>query len=159
MKPVLMIHKIDERMFDLPLEEYVLTFDDGTADHYEYWPRIQAIDTEKIYFVTASFVGREGYLTVPQLVEMMQHPQTTIGGHSYRHARLDMHLKFLLDYIDWDTAQMVEWFEQHLNFRPDTFCFPYNDDPHGMYSTRLMSAGFVKFYGRERVPVERLLDA
>ena len=33
-KPALMIHRVTEKLFDLPLEDYTLTFDDGLLDHY-----------------------------------------------------------------------------------------------------------------------------
>ena len=45
MKPVLMIHEMREEFFDLPLHEYILTFDDGLDDGPEYSP-----DGKYIYF-------------------------------------------------------------------------------------------------------------
>ena len=35
MKPVLMLHEFKEEFLDLPLENYILTFDDGLYTQYK----------------------------------------------------------------------------------------------------------------------------
>jgi len=55
------------------------------------------------------------------------------------------------DYIKYDTAQSLKWFDVHLNLRPEIYGLPFNE-----YSDRLLailkSFGFKKFYGAR--PVE-----
>jgi peptidoglycan/xylan/chitin deacetylase (PgdA/CDA1 family) len=158
-KRSLMIHNITEDMFALPLEDYVLTFDDGTEDHYTYYQKFKSVNTLKKYFIIAERIGTDGYLTLEQVKEMMQDPQVSIGGHSYSHTPLG---KFkLIDvhyHIISDTEKMIEWFKTNLGFTPEDFCFPYNYDPHGLYKEILKRYGIVSCYGDERIPVETLLQ-
>jgi hypothetical protein len=158
-KPVLMIHHIDETMFDLPLENYTLTFDDGTTDHYEYLHRFRDIPTEKIYFITTGFVGKKGYISKEQLEEMGNEPLTTIGGHGHYHTdmRGNKDLKDVLTTINKEARTMIEWFATNNIRLPVDFCFPFNYNPHGLYSAVLKNKGFINFYGGERIPVETLL--
>jgi peptidoglycan/xylan/chitin deacetylase (PgdA/CDA1 family) len=160
MKPALMIHIISESMFSLPLQDYILTFDDGTADHYENWPKLQAIPTEKIFFIITEKIGTEGYLTLEQVKELMADPLVVIGGHSHEHAKFGYFDKLTekVNHISKDTQQMLSWFKENLGCRPTTFCFPYNDNLDGIYRGMLKNMGFTRFFGKERIPVEHLLD-
>jgi peptidoglycan/xylan/chitin deacetylase (PgdA/CDA1 family) len=158
-KPVLMIHGINDSIFDLPLNDYVLTFDDGTHDHYDSFLKFQQINTRKIYFIIADRIGTKGYLTVDEIKEMMADPQVTIGAHSYNHTNLNS-LPKLFDqvfHIQKDTELMIDWFATNLNFCPNVFCFPYNNDLRGMYTVLIKKYGFTELYGHERIPVETLL--
>ena len=40
-KPVLMIHSIRPEYFELPLENYILTFDDGLYSQYHYYNKFK----------------------------------------------------------------------------------------------------------------------
>jgi hypothetical protein len=181
MKPVLMIHEIDERVFSLPLEKYILTFDDGLYSQFYYFDRFKSIPTEKIYFISSgiicdgvqstdfptcreahqkAFVGNtEDYMTVAQIKELMADPLVTIGGHSHTHNRLGSYTKLVerIKHIKDDTELMLEWFKANLGVTPTKFCFPYNDDYQGIYQSLLKIYGFTGFYGRERTPIEMLL--
>jgi peptidoglycan/xylan/chitin deacetylase (PgdA/CDA1 family) len=158
-KPVLMIHGIDDSIFDLPLNDYVLTFDDGTHDHYDSFLKFQQINTRKIYFIIANRIGTTGYLTVDEIKDMMKDPQVTIGAHSYNHTNLNS-LPKLFDqifHIQKDTELMIDWFRTTLDFIPTAFCFPYNNNLNGMYDGLVKKYGVTELYGRERIPVETLL--
>jgi len=48
-KKVLMIHEVTENLFNLPLENYILTFDDGLYSQYYHFKHFESIDTEKIF--------------------------------------------------------------------------------------------------------------
>jgi peptidoglycan/xylan/chitin deacetylase (PgdA/CDA1 family) len=160
MKPVLMIHNISETMYSLPLEDYVLTFDDGTADHYEHWKQLQAIPTEKIFFIITEKIGTDGYLTLEQVKELMSDPLVKIGGHSHEHTPFTYFDKLTekVAHISNDTRIMIEWFKDYLGVVPTVFCFPYNDNLDGIYRGMLKQYGFKEFYGKERIPVEHLLN-
>ena len=155
-----MIHNIDSSIFNLPLEDYTLTFDDGTHDHYEYFEQFKSVNTQKYYFIIAERIGTEGYLSLDETKEMMQDPQIVIGGHSYSHTRLNQYSKLTekIAYIRHDTNLMVDWFKTNLQFMPTAFCFPYNEDIDGLYQSVLRRMySFSDFYGHERIPVETLL--
>ena len=41
MKPVLMIHEFKKEFLDLPLKDYILTFDDGLYTVYKFFNKIK----------------------------------------------------------------------------------------------------------------------
>jgi len=68
---------------------YLLTFDDGTLDHYEVvLPILARYGCHGVFFVPSSRLDRPGYLSSKQVVEMSRAGQT-IGLHSHEHRRLD----------------------------------------------------------------------
>jgi peptidoglycan/xylan/chitin deacetylase (PgdA/CDA1 family) len=69
---------------------YLLSFDDGTADHYGVvLPLLVRYGCRAVFFVPSSKLDRPGYLTPKRVTEMAQAGQT-IGLHSHEHRRLDM---------------------------------------------------------------------
>lgn len=175
MKPVLMIHEVDEKLFDFPLEDYTLTFDDGLYSQYYYWPQIKNINTEKYFFISSNIYCRdqkqsldfpecqiahkkarqgnfEDYMTVEQLKELNEDPQVTIGGHGHEHIDLSAitGLSNKIDVIIKDTDAMIAWFVATLGFYPHAFCFPYNNNVDAVYTALLKKKGFTEFFGGER---------
>jgi hypothetical protein len=49
------------------------------------------------------------------------------------------------DYIRQDTERCLNWFERHLGFTPDRYCFPFNEYSSPLV-TILQSFGFRYFY-------------
>jgi hypothetical protein len=153
MKPVLMIHRIEESLFGKDLENYVLTFDDGTVDHYDYFHQFDRFDTVRIYFIIPTLINTDGYLTLDQVRYLMTQPNTYIGAHSYYHKRLTDEPSLLrkIKHITIDTQMMLSWFDEHLGAIPTKFCYPYNDDLDGIYTAMIKNCGFTELYGKERV--------
>lgn len=183
MKPILMIHEFREEMLSLPLEDYVLTFDDGLYSQYHYFDRIRHLDTEKIFFISTDIVcgadtvqsmdfptcqeaharafagDKSDYMTLEQICELSRQPKVRIGGHGHYHKNVAM-LPKLFDkvrHIDEDTKLMMDWFQENLKYKPIDFCFPYNEDMNGNYQLFLSKFKFLNFYGRDRVAIEHLL--
>ena len=52
----LMIHDIRREYFDLNLDHYRLTFDDGLFSQYYYWPLLKRHPEPLIYFISTSFI-------------------------------------------------------------------------------------------------------
>lgn len=68
---------------------FVLTFDDGTLDHFEVVaPVLEKADCRAVFFVPTSKIDRKGYLTHAQ-VRALSEQGHTIGVHSHDHRRLD----------------------------------------------------------------------
>jgi len=66
-------------------ERVAITFDDGTAGHYEHaLPELTARGMTATFFVTTSWVGRPGYVTWDQLREMRA-AGMEIGSHTRTH--------------------------------------------------------------------------
>jgi len=181
MKPILMLHELTEAYFDAPLENYILTFDDGLYSQYHFWDRLKAINTKKIFFISSGIIctgaqapdtvactvahqkARQGnfenFLTIDQIKTIQADPNTIIGGHSHSHREFSEFstLAEKVEHIKHDTDLMINWFSATLNQFPSYFCFPYNNDLNGIYTALLKNRGITKFYGSERIPVETLL--
>lgn len=165
-----MIHEVAERMFDLPLHEYVLTFDDGLYTQYVHLDKIRNINTDKIFFINTGIVATEQteqsdefiecrvahdklfkngdlshYMNWSQIHEIAKDPQCEIGAHSH------MHIKHTGFTTVKDTKLMMEHFRSN-GMVPTSFCFPYNDD-NEVYRCLLKQYGFTKFYGKDRVDI------
>jgi peptidoglycan/xylan/chitin deacetylase (PgdA/CDA1 family) len=68
---------------------FLLSFDDGTLDHYEViLPLVARHNCTAIFFVPTSKLGRAGYLNEGQLREIDRLGQK-IGLHGHEHQRMD----------------------------------------------------------------------
>ena len=63
----------------------ILSFDDGTRDHYtSVFPRLKKHGMKGVFFVVTKYINSEVNLTDHQILEMFQN-QMEIGSHSYSH--------------------------------------------------------------------------
>jgi peptidoglycan/xylan/chitin deacetylase (PgdA/CDA1 family) len=63
-----------------------ITFDDGYRDNLTVaLPLLEKFQFPMTLFVTAGFLGRDGYLSEQELREMSEHPLVTIGAHGLWH--------------------------------------------------------------------------
>ena len=115
MKPYLMIHDIRKEYFDLNLDQYRLTFDDGLYSQYYYFPLLKKHPAELTFFITTSFIkpGRargqyageyrpylktkkyayrtfienrfDHFMTLAEIQELAAQPNVRIGVHSHLH--------------------------------------------------------------------------
>lgn len=170
MKPVLMIHELTDWMFDLPLHNFILTFDDGLYTQYIHLDKINKIDTDKIFFISTGIVATEQtkqsdefikcqaahdklfrrgdrthYMNWSQIKEISREPRCEIGAHGH------MHLKHTRLKTIHDTKLMMKHFEKN-NLAPTKFCFPYNNE-NIIYRCLLKQYGFTKFYGKDRINI------
>lgn len=164
MKPVLMIHEFKREYLTLPLKDYTLTFDDGRVSPFHFWSELKDIPTQKIFFIITSACrdGFEGkppvhYLSEEMIRFLMKQKDVTIGGHSHYHKHIKdiQGLRDKVTHIKQDTSKMLDWFSVHLQFRPDHFCFPYNEEDD-IYRTYLKIEGFTHIYGKGRVDIDKL---
>lgn len=164
-KPSLMIHDFRPEFLDLPLEDYVLTFDDGLRSPLLYWDELKNRGCDCIFFITPdiiinSFEGKPSscFMTVSDIRRLM-YDGAIIGGHSYGHKRIpkEMSLWDKLNLIVTDTNMMMDWFKSNLNITPIHFCFPYNEYDT-VYKTILEhNYGFRFFYYHNRIDIETLI--
>jgi hypothetical protein len=182
-KPTLMIHEFKPEFLDLPLEDYILTFDDGLASQYAFKDELRLIKTPKIFFISTNIVLKdvttqnssficcstahkkafngnyENYMSWDQIRSLRDLNNFFIGGHSHSHTRLNKFetLAKKVKYIKQDTREMNRVFEQELGLIPDKFCFPYNEDLDGIYGGLIRPVGILETFGSERTAIEDLL--
>ena len=56
MMPYLMIHDLHKKYFNLNLDQYLLSFDDGLFSQYYYFPLLKNHHQELTFFITTSFI-------------------------------------------------------------------------------------------------------
>ncbi|WP_408098574.1 polysaccharide deacetylase family protein [Peredibacter sp. HCB2-198] len=180
MKPVLMIHEVREWMLDLPLEDYILTFDDGLYSQYFYFDHFKKLKTEKYFFISTNIVCPEHvaqsndfptcedahksffenqstshYMKWSQIKEIYQTPNCFIGGHSHNHHRHDeKSIEKLYQNLNSDTEAMLSEFAKQ-GMKVESFCYPYNKQ-YVLYETLLKKKEFKIFFGDERIAIESL---
>ena len=176
MKPTLMIHEFKEQYLDLPLENYVLTFDDGLYSQYAYIDELRKLNTQKIFFISSNIVCPEdqtqdvsmiccrdahekaflgdyrNYMKWSQIAYIDGLHQCQIGCHGHKHV-YDIVSNTIA--MIKDSRRMIQTFQCHLGYVPDSFCFPYNIES-GVYKTILQKYGFKHFYGGERIDIDEL---
>lgn len=179
MKKVLMIHEFHEEFLLLPLDQYILTFDDGLYSQYKYISELSKIDTHKIFFISTGIIcdtiqseheikceqahvkffetgDRSHYMTWEQIKHIQKINNCEIGGHSHNHNSRWRHNKHTIKEIIEDTRQMISAFNNH-DMQPISFCFPYNNES-GVYEQILRTRGFTNFYGKNRIDINDIID-
>jgi peptidoglycan/xylan/chitin deacetylase (PgdA/CDA1 family) len=74
----------------------VLTFDDGTSDHFQVVrPLLRELDIQALFYISTAKLNRHDYLTSEQVRQLWESGHT-IGSHSHSHKRLDM--------VPWEQA-------------------------------------------------------
>lgn len=112
---VLMFHDLRREHFELPLDRFRLTFDDGLYSHYYYAPCFEGHPQALTFFITTAFIrpgaarpvfsGRyleyreaafyaeralldgdfSAYMTVEEVQRLSARPNVRIGAHSHFH--------------------------------------------------------------------------
>lgn len=179
-KKTLMIHEIRDWMFDLQLEDYILTFDDGLFSQYYYLEEFKKINTPKIFFVSSNIICPEdieqnldfphcdeahedffsngnasNYMKWSQVKKISKTPLCTIGGHSHNHnIYKNLKIQELYKNILEDTEKMVHEFKKN-EIELFDFCFPYNNQ-YTLYAEILKKFNIHNHYGKERIAIESL---
>jgi peptidoglycan/xylan/chitin deacetylase (PgdA/CDA1 family) len=113
---------VEEMLRAHPSQNLVaITFDDGYRDNLTVaLPLLEKFRLPMTLFVTAGFLGRDGYLSETELREISQHPLVTIGAHGlwHRHfnrltqdeARFElMESRRLLGGVTGKTVDLLAW--------------------------------------------------
>ena len=180
-KPILMIHEFKIEYLNLPLEDYILTFDDGLNTPYFFITHLLKLDTLKIFNISTNVICRtkisyesincfdarkkanegnfENYMNWAMIELLSISKSCLIAGHSHLHKdiRKIKNLNDKIKYIKEDTTLMFKEFEKHLNYRPTTFCFPFNNED--IFYKDILKNQFevTRFFGSERIDIEDII--
>lgn len=142
-KPLLMIHRFKEEYLKLPLDEYVLVFDDGLYNHYLWFrkirakfPRVKMIfavstniiangwdiqddmespEAHELYFKHQSKIG---FMNMNQIKEISNSRNCFIAVHGHNHMNLDTTRKTLglLNYFQEVQKEYIGMFDVAMNW-------------------------------------------
>jgi len=105
----------------LPARTIVFTFDDGYADAYQNaYPILKKYNFTGTFYVVTSFVGRPGYMTWEQIVEMAQ-AGMDIQSHSMTHIPLKGKS---VDVLRREMGEAKRTLEKMIGQPVNFFCYP-----------------------------------
>ena len=116
-----------ENEFHLPKKEkkILLTIDDAFESFYkEAWPILKRNKIPFVLFVSTEPVGKNGYMTWDQIIEIEKSELGVIGHHSHTH-------KYLIDkeYTQFvsDIEKANEIFQKKIGYIPTLFSYPFGE--------------------------------
>ena len=103
----------------------LLTVDDAFKSFYlNAWPILKDKKIPFILFVNTRDIGKYGYMSWEQVVELSSSNLATIGNHSHTH-------EYLVDLKDSeiisDLKTAIEIFQKKLGYSPKVFSYPFGE--------------------------------
>ena len=119
--------KLFEKEFNKKKDQkkILITIDDGFKSFYEEaWPYLKANNIPFILFISTEPVGRSGYMTWDQILEIENSKLGIIGHHSHTH-------EYLIDMTNADFINDIETaskiFKEKLGYIPSIFSYPFGE--------------------------------
>ncbi len=119
--------KLFEKEFDRikDKKKILITIDDGFQSFYkEAWPYLKKNQIPFILFVSTEPVGKNGYMTWDQILEIENSELGIIGHHSHTH-------EYLIDMTNEDFIKDIEIastiFKKKLGYVPSIFSYPFGE--------------------------------
>ena len=125
-------------------KKILITIDDGFLSFYEEaWPYLKSNNIPFILFVSTEPVGRNGYMTWDQILEIQNSKLGTIGHHSHTHEYLiDMTNENFIN--DIETASNI--FKEKLGYVPTIFSYPFGE--YSKFMKDYISSKFTVAFGQ-----------
>ena len=138
--------KLFEKEFDKKKNEkkILITIDDGFQSFYqEAWPYLRKNNIPFILFVSTEPVGKNGYMTWDQIIEIENSKLGMIGHHSHTHEYLiDMTNENFIN--DIETASKI--FKKKLGYVPSIFSYPFGE--YSKFMKDYISSKFTLAFGQ-----------
>lgn len=113
----------DLRAGNIPAKPVIITFDDGYEDAYQNaYPVLEKYDFKGVFYIITSFVGKDLYLTWPQIIEMSE-AGMIFGSHSVSHPDLTSN-KLTSTQIVGELKNSKKSLESRLSKMVNDFCYP-----------------------------------
>ena len=104
---------------------YVITVDDGLDDTYTYiYQKMKQLKLPFTIFVSADLVGKPGYITKEQLIEMANDSLVTIGSHGCSHVSLK---ECKEEFLEYEIIESKQKLEKIIQRKVEYFAYPFGD--------------------------------
>ncbi len=125
-------------------KKILISIDDGFKSFYEEaWPYLKENNIPFILFVSTEPVGKNGYMTWDQILEIEKSELGTIGHHSHTHEYLiNMTNENFIN--DIETASSI--FKERLGYVPTIFSYPFGE--YSKYMKDFISNKFTIAFGQ-----------
>ena len=140
----------DPKLFVKEFEEpkitkkILITIDDGFKSFYnEAWPYLKENKIPFILFISTEPVGKNGYMTWSEILEIENSEIGFIGHHSHTHEYLiDVSEKDFIN--DIETASKI--FKEKLGYIPPIFSYPFGE--YSLFMKNYISENFKIAFGQ-----------
>ena len=106
-------------------KKILITVDDAFSSFYnEAWPILKNEKIPFILFVSTEPVGKKGYMSWDQIIEVSQHEFAFIGNHSHTHEYL---VNFSFEKFKDDINTSIKIFKERLGYNPIFFSYPFGE--------------------------------
>ena len=106
----------------LPYKTIAITFDDGYENNYiEAYPVLKELGIAATIFISPGLIGRDGYLSWDQIIEMSESGIISIGSHTMTHAYLPDLAEQRLNAEIFDSKRAIE---SHVREKIASFSYP-----------------------------------
>ena len=106
-------------------KKILITIDDAFSSFYDVaWPYLKKEKIPFILFVSTKAVGKNGYMTWDQIVELEKENTVYIGNHSHSH---DYLVSLENDIFIKDINIANENFNKNLGYNPIFFSYPFGE--------------------------------
>lgn len=115
----------------LPVQPFILTFDDGYKDFYQYvFPFLKKYNIKATIFIITDFVGKPDYLDWQEINELAQSNLVELGAHTLDHKALESVNFYRLSQEIFGSKTELE---KRTGRKVDFFCYPY-----GQYNKQVL---------------------
>ena len=106
-------------------KKILLTIDDAFSSFYlNAWPILKKNKIPFILFVSTETVGKNGYMSWEEIIEISKEDYVFVGNHSHSHEYL---IKYKFDDFKKDINRSIKIFEKKLNYNPKFFSYPFGE--------------------------------
>ena len=106
-------------------KKILLTIDDAFSSFYDNaWPFLKKNKIPFILFVSTEPVGKNGYMTWDQIIEIENSEIGYIGNHSHSHEYL---VNYKFQDFKKDINKSIEIFKDKLGYNPIYFSYPFGE--------------------------------
>ena len=113
------INKVSEE------KKILLTIDDAFSSFYlKAWPILKKDKIPFILFVSTEAVGKNGYMSWDEIIEISKEDFVFIGNHSHSHEYL---VKYKFEKFEKDIIKSIKLFEENLGYNSKFFSYPFGE--------------------------------
>ena len=116
-----------ENTFDIPKKQkkILLTIDDAFSSFYlNAWPYLKKNKIPFILFVSTETVGKNGYMTWDEIIELEKEDFVFIGNHSHSH---EYFITYEIEKFLNDINKSIKIFKNKIGYNPIFFSYPFGE--------------------------------
>ncbi len=125
-------------------KKVLMTVDDAFSSFYENaWPYLKEKKIPFILFVSTEVVGKRGYMSWEEIIEIEKEEFAFIGNHSHSHEYL---INYEFKKFSEDINKSINIFKKKLGYNPIFFSYPFGE--YSLEQKKFISNNFEYAFGQ-----------